>query len=275
MTPMEQLFYSTVRLVTYRKGVETGSGTGFFWGISEGLAHEMLVATNKHVLEGADQVRLTCHTADVASPDRPSGRFADITCNIYPDGIFYHPDPSVDLCAFGFSALSEQADAIGHTLFIRSLGAHLVPPDWQCFQAIEEVLMIGCPNGLLDHVNVTPIARRGITATPLSQRFNGAEEFLVDMACFPGSSGSPIMIYDRGRMCDPAAGTVQPRPSQLYFVGILYSGPVIDIEGKLVLDEDEAVTVESMMHLGQAIRSTEMLKIDEVLRKHLGPAPAA
>src|SRR5688500_15267486 len=57
MTPMEQLFYSTVRLVTYSNGVETGSGTGFFWGISDSNAHVILIATTKHLLKRAEQVR--------------------------------------------------------------------------------------------------------------------------------------------------------------------------------------------------------------------------
>ena len=58
--------------------------------------------------------------------------------------------------------------------------------------------MIGYPIGLIDEYNNKPIVRKGITATTYNIDYNGKKEFLIDIACFPGSSGSPIFIRRDG-----------------------------------------------------------------------------
>ena len=45
--------------------------------------------------------------------------------------------------------------------------------DLESLDAIEEIVMIGYPNGLWDSVNNMPIARRGITATPVYLNYEG------------------------------------------------------------------------------------------------------
>jgi len=57
--------------------------------------------------------------------------------------------------------------------------------------------MIGYPNGLWDHVNNLPLIRRGITASHPGVDYqiegqNGPGVTVIDMACFPDSSGSPV-----------------------------------------------------------------------------------
>jgi len=37
--------------------------------------------------------------------------------------------------------------------------------------------------------------RRGTTATPMVLDFEGRPEFLIDAAVYPGSSGSPVFVY--------------------------------------------------------------------------------
>ena len=70
---------------------------------------------------------------------------------------------------------------------------HVATPDSiNNLDAVEEVLFIGYPDGLYDSVNLTPVVRRGITATPVQLDFEGQPAFLVDAAVFPGSSGSPV-----------------------------------------------------------------------------------
>jgi hypothetical protein len=41
-----------------------------------------------------------------------------------------------------------------------------------------------------------PILRRGVTATHPKINYLGRSEFLVDVAVYPGSSGSPIFLYE-------------------------------------------------------------------------------
>ncbi len=58
--------------------------------------------------------------------------------------------------------------------------------------------MVGYPVGLWDSVNNMPILRRGSTATLLDWTYEGRQEFVIDAACFPGSSGSPVFKYTVG-----------------------------------------------------------------------------
>jgi hypothetical protein len=61
--------------------------------------------------------------------------------------------------------------------------------------ALEEILFVGYPSGVWDQVNLMPILRRGTTATPIALDFEGKPEFLVDAAVYPGSSGSPVFVF--------------------------------------------------------------------------------
>lgn len=62
--------------------------------------------------------------------------------------------------------------------------------------------MIGYPNGLWDSVNNMPIVRRGTMATNISLNHNDKREFVIDAACFPGSSGSPVVLFNKGGYAD-------------------------------------------------------------------------
>jgi hypothetical protein len=61
-------------------------------------------------------------------------------------------------------------------------------------KAIEDVLMIGYPKGLNDDINDLPIVRKGITATPFKVDYKNNLQFLLDIAIYPGSSGSPVIF---------------------------------------------------------------------------------
>ena len=67
-------------------------------------------------------------------------------------------------------------------------------------RALEEVSMVGYPIGLWDEANNLPILRRGTTATHPAIDFGRLPRGIVDIACFPGSSGSPVMILDEGEL---------------------------------------------------------------------------
>ena len=67
----------------------------------------------------------------------------------------------------------------------------------QDLSALEELVMVGYPIGLWDERNNFPIFRKGFTACHPAIDFNEDGIGLIDMACFPGSSGSPIYILMR------------------------------------------------------------------------------
>lgn len=274
LTLAERLTLTTTRISASRNGVQVGVGTGFFFNFK--VAEDQFIPaiiTNKHVVNGCDQITVVCHTAEGSGP---SGKFIPCHLDARPGAVLLHPDPDVDLCAIPFGPILNQAEANGTPLFYNPLGFEVVPKDddWQYFDALEEVIMIGCPRGIFDDFNNLPITRRGNTASSLTKLYGGKHEFMVDMACFPGSSGSPIFVYDRNGYLDRRTNTYNIGASRIHFVGILYSGPLITNDGKIVLQQQPKVEVSAMMHLGNAIRSSQLYGIEkEILARFPTEAP--
>jgi len=267
MTMSEELLYTTVKLNTFMDGVSTGSGTGFFYRINlaDGKSSVILV-TNKHVLAQSNRIIAICHLS--GNDDLPSGKQAECTINIGPEGPFLHPSEDVDLCAVIFQDILNQAKSAGSPIFLKTIGVSEIPEsdEWEYFDAIEEVIMIGCPRGLYDQHNNLPLVRRGITATSISKDYNGKHEFVVDMACFPGSSGSPVFIYNRDSYLDRQRNINVIGSYRLKFVGILFAGPLIQNDGTIVYGQAPRVEVASMMHLGFVVRSSAVISIEENVR---------
>lgn len=263
----EQLLYSTIKLTTYKNGSEFGSGTGFFMGFAKSDKEFVpAIVTNKHVINECDEIKLLMHTDDGSG--RPSGKIMPYYLNINEKTVIYHPENNIDLCAIPIQQIESQLRATNQRVFYIWLDMSLIPEngDWEYFDAIEDVMMIGCPNGIFDEVNNTPIVRKGITATPLSKSYNGHDEFLIDMACFPGSSGSPIFIYNRDGYLDRKNNSYMMGESRLLIVGILYAGPLISNSGEIILTQTPKISVPSMMHLGCVIKSSQLKILDAYIR---------
>ena len=63
--------------------------------------------------------------------------------------------------------------------------------------AIEDIIMVGYPNGIFDTTNNRPIVRKGITASDPKIDYEGKRLFMADIACYYGSSGSPVLVYKK------------------------------------------------------------------------------
>ena len=134
---------------------------------------------------------------------------------------------------------------------------------------LEEITMIGYPNGLWDHVNNYPIVRRGLTATPCNSKYNGSNEFLIDAACFPGSSGSPIFIFNQGAHLD---GNTVVMGGRLLLIGVLYAGHTHTATGEIKVVPIPTVTVPIAVssipnNLGICIWSSRITEFEPALRK--------
>lgn len=97
-----------------------------------------------------------------------------------------HPDPKVDLAALFIGELISQAAEYKKPLYYIGLSKEIIPSadKLKNLSALEEIIMVGYPIGIWDHVNNMPIFRKGITATHPSLDYQGRKEFLVDAACF-------------------------------------------------------------------------------------------
>lgn len=261
----EQMLYSVARITAFRNGVPLSFGTAFYWSVpAVNDQHMLLLITNKHVIEGADEIRLMAHLSPSMEEPGPSGDFANCNIKLEAPGLFPHPDPNIDLVAINFSDMIRQSVAHGRPIYAIGLNSDFIPSNeqWTFFDAFEEVMMIGCPRGIFDQHNISPISRRGISATPLSNLYEGREEFLVDMACFPGSSGSPVFMVNQSGFLDRKTNTYRMGEGRFFFLGILYAGPTITHEGLIVLHQQPTAQIATMMHLGQCVRSSKVLDIE-------------
>ncbi|BCM19193.1 S1 family peptidase [Mesorhizobium sp. J8] len=268
----EQMFYCATKVATFSGPRPLQTGTGFFYVVH--LAQDRtrdvhLLVTNKHVMEGADRIGLTFHKNGGDGSPVNDGEFFNVFMNIGEGSVIAHPNPDIDLCAIAMGQTLNMMRLSGRPLFYVALEKAAIPTDeiWAKFDVIEKITMIGCPNGLFDTANNMPIARSGSTATDITKKYQGKSEFLIDLACFPGSSGSPVFVYDPNGGLDRGSATLEIGRVKLWFVGILYAGPTINNLGEIQLARRPTFQFASMMHLGQVIRSTEILTFDRLIQE--------
>jgi hypothetical protein len=263
LSPSEQFLYTTVRITTFSGAVPIQHGTGFFWRTWVGERYILSLVTNKHVLEGATALEIPVRMRTTGSSGLPDG-VQNVRIELGAGGRCDHPDSAVDLSAISITFLASMPEMAGRSLYLIALSANNIPNEmqWREFDAIEDVLMLGCPNGLYDEVNGLPIFRRGVTASHISYNHKGRDEFLIDAACFPGSSGSPVFLYSTGANFDRETRGFSLGNIRAFFVGILYAGPTINHRGEIVLSAPPSVLTATTMHLGYVIRSTQMTQMD-------------
>lgn len=87
------------------------------------------------------------------------------------------PDPAVDITICPFGPLEAHVKAQHDVeLFYRYVNTEMIPSPEQAasLDALESVTFIGYPNGIWDRKNLLPVARRGMTATPMAVDFEGS-----------------------------------------------------------------------------------------------------
>jgi hypothetical protein len=264
-TIAEKLLYTTARIIC-SKSAHQKSGTAFFYNFPTTTDEVVpVLITNKHVVENTTKTEFIFHTFD-GSEKSPSGRFS-VTIGGNP--WFGHPSPDIDLCALPLAIIQK---AIDRKPFYIALDRVTADEDLKKLDAVEEILMIGYPNGLWDSVNNYPLIRRGITASHPGVDFllegKGPAVTVIDMACFPGSSGSPVFVYNAGTYSDKAGNT--SIGSRAIFIGVLFSGPVLHQDGTITIkDIPTAATpvaeMQLMINLGYILKPREILVLGRAL----------
>ncbi len=183
---------------------------------------------------------------------------------------FFHPRHDLCFCFANpvFEAVKQYA---GKDVFSVTNDQSILATDDKLkdLRALEDVTMVGYPIGLWDEKNNLPIFRRGHTASHPALDFNEPGIGLVDMACFPGSSGSPIYILDEGGYRDKK-GTTYVGMSRIIFLGVLFAGPQYTASGTLeVVNVPTQMTVapqtKVMTNLGYHIRAKELNEFQKMV----------
>ena len=179
-----------------------------------------------------------------------------------------HPENDVDICAMAINPFISDAAKNGHNFFYLPIPSNCLATDldFSSLSAIENIIMIGYPNGLWDEENNKPLFRQGITATHPKYDFNGKREFLIDAACFPGSSGSPVFIINEGMYFDQKTRIVHSN-DRVILLGVLYAGPQQSIVGSLEVYEipvvQKVVSLSNIpINLGIIIKSNRIKELE-------------
>lgn len=274
VTLSEQLLYATTRMVVHLEDGEESIGTSFFFQYSIDEQHKLpVIITNKHVIEGGSRGLFYLHKREnIDDKAHPLGESFAVEIGDFENQWFLHPNEEVDLCAMPIQPIIEQAKSSGNIPYVVSLGEELILSDERLHElkAVEDILMVGYPIGLWDSVNNFPLIRRGITSSHPAIDFEGKSQMVVDIASFPGSSGSPVLIVNEG-MYGTKTGTHVG--SRGILLGVLFAGPQTTTDGEIVIEKIPTskipIAITAMMiHLGYVVKSKEILVLCEAMSNH-------
>ncbi len=205
----KKLLFNTIRVDTVLEDGSEGSGTAFVFSHVTGGGTHTFVVTNRHLVEGVRSGGLVFTQKKRGQP--AFGERFQININDFSHAWFMHPDPEVDIAIIPLRPLEQAARDQGVELYYHAIDSSLAPDasTMRALDALEQVIFVGYPSGVWDQVNLMPIMRRGTTATPIALDFEGRPEFLIDAAVYPGSSGSPVFIYQPDTLRSSHLGSSQ------------------------------------------------------------------
>jgi hypothetical protein len=253
-----QLLFTTVPIWVELEDSSRRSGTGLLFSLpTDDEARTIpFLLTNYHVVQHAQRIVTQFLGRENEQPDINNKISVELPANSFTE----HVDRELDLAVVPVGPLLNHAAEARREIFYRTVDPSLIPDQGtvEKLSAIEEVTFIGYPSGLYDVYNASPIIRRGITATPVWNDFNSEPKFLIDAGVFPGSSGSPVFIYNQGSY---SSGNDIVIGSRLYFLGILSQALVRLGEG--------TNEVQHYLGLGAVVKSSKVLNYLQSLERTL------
>jgi hypothetical protein len=267
----DKLTFCTVRLSCILENGETSTGTAFFFVFRPTPNRPIpVLVTNRHVIKNA--VRGTFYLTRRDSEGKPKfGDLKTVTLDNFEKLWIPHPDKSVDLCVLPVESLLNEFFTKGEPVFFQFFTPEFVATkkDLEDLPALAEVIMVGYPIGIWDSKNNMPILRRGVTATPPFLNYEGRSEFMVDLACLPGSSGSPVILYSVGSYTH-RTGEMAIGEWHAMLLGVLYAGPKYTLHGEIEIEPVPTRTTQFQVpmiptNLGYVIKAERILEFEPIL----------
>ena len=258
----EQLMYCTV-LINASSGNKSEQGTGF---IVENNKGNYFIVTNCHIVNNFDSANfIFC----LKNKDTIS---ADSDQNIKVDDLqerIIKPTDDTDACLIFLDDKIGEKSSQGIPLYFQCVPSECFADESKndiSLSPIEDVVMVGYPEGIFDAYNNKPVFRKGITATDIHLDFNNKKEFLIDIAAFNGSSGSPVFLERKNMSIDQNSNKIVIN-NQYFLIGILKNGfaeenKKCEYEFTEVYNESKVELVfDYMLNLGVVIKSKEILNL--------------
>jgi len=266
----EELLFTTIRIETLGSEGEQKIGTGFIFAFQLKNNSYPFLVTCKHVVEGAKEGFLTFIKSKEQKP--LLGESYRLRIKNFEKPWFKHKSQNVDVAILPFVPILKQISNQGVQIFFKSIPDALTPKDTQLeeLDAVEDVLFIGYPIGLWDTENLTPIVRKGITATPVFLDFKGEKQFLIDASVFPGSSGSPVFIYNKGTYSEKKTNMVVAG-DRILFLGILSAVFTMPDTGEIIVPTQimSKVRVRQLADIGIVFRAETISEVCKDFLKKL------
>lgn len=269
VTASEQLIHTTIRIeCDTPNGRSCGTGFFFKFDADEGKSFIPVIITNKHVIRGSTVGRLVFSLCDRDGNYVP-GKYHTYHVDNFEKAWISHPDKDVDLCAMPIHQLYKEYKPNPYNLYMTYISEHDIPTAAEIanLSHIEDITIVGYPDGLWDNVNNLPLVRRGITASSLHFDFQSQPHFVMDASIFGGSSGSPVFIYNDGYYMGSNGLTIGTR---IKLVGINRAVYLHSITGEIteINSIDTALgktEIQMPNNLGLAIHARKLLDFKSVL----------
>lgn len=277
MNIAEWILLSTIRIETYASdGVSTGTGFFFSFLCDENTKTSIpTIVTNKHVIKNAITGKLRFSLQD--SEGTPlKGEYFDLIIDNFEKRWIMHPDNEIDLCILPIAYIHQEIEKSKKNLYYTTLSMKDIPDTMEInntLSRVEDITIVGYPDGIWDSFNNKPIVRKGITATSLQLDFENKPRYLVDAAIYGGSSGSPVYIFNQGYY-SLADGSVA-FGNRLRLVGIIYAVAQHTVDGEIkIIDVPTNKTPKAITkipnNLGVAIHSRKLREFEKILEGKIG-----